>query len=433
LTERLSGGTIIISIMAESNLSDFPQQLAVQSWILYGIGMVMILLRTYARWHRVGSLNAFAADDWIMATAVPTFYTGLIVCLNTIATGGGSNLFPPELFSTFAQAEIDERIKGSKIVVVSEQFMLNVIWSLKACMLFMFARMLTGTTNMKWIKVAALWVVIGWFAVQITFFSACRPFVGYWAVPPPNPQCTTLEHFAIVQATFNISSDVLIIAVPIPMIMSLSLPLKQKIVLGILFGMGIFVIVAAILTKVYNLSDVYSTTYMLWYIREASVAVYVANLPGIWPLLREHIRFLREHTSYYATGQSKMPGQSSYGYGNMSRSRRQSRVRTFTNLSSHDVELAYDIKSGVTSIHTSGQRVLGSENPFVEREDIQRNDDRKDLEAGSSRKGMNGVAYMGVQIDTEVEIQSDQWMGSRLELAQSRVVRCEGPEAQAGR
>jgi len=69
----------------------------------------------------------------------------------------------------------------------------------------------------------------------------------------------------------------------------------------------------------------------------------------------------------------------------------------------------------------------------VEREDIQRSDDRKDLEAGSSRKGMNGVAYMGVHIDTEVEIQSDQWMGSRLELAQSRVVRCEGPEAQAGR
>ncbi|KAI4915738.1 hypothetical protein J4E90_004184 [Alternaria incomplexa] len=392
--------------MGESNMSDFAQQLSVQSWILYGIGMVMILLRTYARWHRVGSLNAFAADDWIMVTAVPTFYTGLIVCLNTIATGGGSNLFPPELFSTFTQGEIDERIKGSKIVVVSEQCMLNVIWSLKACMLFMFARMLTGTTNMKWIKVAALWVVIGWFAVQITFFSACRPFVGYWAVPPPNPQCTTLEHFAIVQATFNISSDVLIIAVPIPMIMSLSLPLKQKVVLGILFSMGIFV---------------------------ASVAVYVANLPGIWPLLREHIRFLREHTSYYATSQSQMPGQSSHGYGNLSRSKRQSRARTFTNLSSHDVELAYDIKSGITSIHAPGQRVLGSENPFVEREDIQRSDDRKDLEAGSSRKGMNGVAYMGVHIDTEVEIQSDQWMGSRLELAQSRVVRCEGPEAQAGR
>lgn len=32
---------------------------------------------------------------------------------------------------------------------------------------------------------------------------------------------------------------------------------------------------------------------MLWYTREASVAVYVANLPLIWPLLREWIPFLR--------------------------------------------------------------------------------------------------------------------------------------------
>jgi len=109
-------------------------------------------------------------------------------------------------------------------------------------MLFMYARMLTGTTNMKWIKAAATWVVVGWLSVEIAFFSACHPFTGYWAVPPPNPQCTTLEHFAIVQAAFNLSSDILIIAVPIPMIVSLSLPLKQKVVLGILFSMGTFVV-----------------------------------------------------------------------------------------------------------------------------------------------------------------------------------------------
>lgn len=52
-------------------------------------------------------------------------------------------------------------------------------------------------------------------------------------------------------------------------------------------------ITAAILTKVFNLSDVYNVDYMLWYTREASVAVYVANLPLIWPLLREWIPFLR--------------------------------------------------------------------------------------------------------------------------------------------
>jgi hypothetical protein len=56
-----------------------------------------------------------------MLTAVPLFYTGLITCLNIIAAGGGSNLFPPEQFASFSQMEIDERIKGSKIVIVSEQ------------------------------------------------------------------------------------------------------------------------------------------------------------------------------------------------------------------------------------------------------------------------------------------------------------------------
>lgn len=120
--------------------------------------------------------------------------------------------------------------------------MLNVIWTLKACMLFMYARMISGTTYSKWIKIVAVWVVLGWVAVQIAFFTACRPFTGYWAVPPPNPQCTTLEHFAIIQAVFNISSDCLIIILPLPMIKSLSLPLKQKLGLFILFSMGTFVV-----------------------------------------------------------------------------------------------------------------------------------------------------------------------------------------------
>jgi hypothetical protein len=56
-----------------------------------------------------------------MMTAIPIFYTGLIVCLNVIATGGGSNLFPPEQFDAFTQEEMNERIKGSKIVIVSDQ------------------------------------------------------------------------------------------------------------------------------------------------------------------------------------------------------------------------------------------------------------------------------------------------------------------------
>jgi hypothetical protein len=56
-----------------------------------------------------------------MMTLVPAFYTTLVVCLNVIAGGGGSNLYPPEDFPKFTAEEIQERIAGSKIVVISEQ------------------------------------------------------------------------------------------------------------------------------------------------------------------------------------------------------------------------------------------------------------------------------------------------------------------------
>jgi hypothetical protein len=122
------------------------------------------------------------------------------------------------------------------------QCMLTHVWVIKACMLLTFARMTSGTIYLRWIKIVAVWVVLGYVAVQVTISTACRPFTGYWTVPPPNPQCRMRQHYAIVQAIFNISTDLSIIAVPIPMVASITLPIKQKIGLRILFNMGIFVV-----------------------------------------------------------------------------------------------------------------------------------------------------------------------------------------------
>ncbi|KAF2756662.1 hypothetical protein EJ05DRAFT_71947 [Pseudovirgaria hyperparasitica] len=220
-------------------------------------------------------------------------YTTLVYTLNRIASGGGSNLFEPELFDTFTQEEIDERILGSKIVVISEQAMLCLIYLLKCCMLCMYYRITIGTRQTRLILLLSGYVAVGFIATEVGFFTFCRPFKGYWGMPPPDPQCTTLAHYAITQACFNLSSDVMMLLIAVPMVIRLNLPLKQKLVLALVFSMGTFVIIAAILTKVYNLSDVYDSSYMLWYIRESSVAVYVSNTPMIWPLLREFVPFLR--------------------------------------------------------------------------------------------------------------------------------------------
>jgi hypothetical protein len=247
--------------------------------------------------------------------------------------------------------------------------MLNLIYLLKVCILLMYRRLTIGTKHGKMIKYLGGYVAVGWVATEIAFFTACHPFKGYWAVPPPDPQCTTLAHYAIVQACFNISADLMMIFIPLPMIASLQLPLKQKIMLGVIFSMGFFVvssspslildpithiksqITAAILTKVFNLSNVYDTAYMLWYTREASVAVYVANLPMIWPLLREWIPYLR--TGLTRSNDSELPRYAT-GTNPRSGARSNSKHHSAMMHGFDDLETAVDHKS--SSIDTGSER-----------------------------------------------------------------------------
>ncbi|KAI5920888.1 hypothetical protein F4810DRAFT_713087 [Camillea tinctor] len=270
----------------------FEDALRVQSWSLYSVGMLFILLRLYGRARRLGGIANFQVDDYLMMLA-SVLYTALIVCLNVIAQGGGSNLYPPELEGTFTPQEIRERIYGSKIVVVSEQAMLNCIYTIKICMLIMYTRLTLGLTQQKAVRYLGVYVAMGWTASEVAFFTACMPFEGYWGMPPPNPQCTTLQYYAIVTGCFNISSDLLMLGIPIPLVLGMNMPWRRKVVLLLIFGLGLFVIIAALLTKIFNLTDIWDPSYMLWYVREASVAVYVSNLPMMWPLLRDWFPFLR--------------------------------------------------------------------------------------------------------------------------------------------
>jgi hypothetical protein len=85
--------------------------------------------------------------------------------------------------------------------------------------------------------------------------------------------------------------------IAIPLLVQVRVPLKQKMILLLLFGMGIFVIVAAVLNKVYCLvPSLISYVYMNWYFREATVAILVTNLPLIWSLLRDVFPALKSWT-----------------------------------------------------------------------------------------------------------------------------------------
>lgn len=188
---------------------------------------------------------------------------------------------------------------------------------------------------------------------------------------------------------------------------------------------------AAVLTKYFNLKDVYDTAYMLWYTRECSVAVYVANLPGIWPLLREKIRFLRTHTSSYQRSNSALPR---YGTGTVTRMQRSKHRSTLKpddelelgrNTSFATKSLTRSIHSSVKPLHDETVRSGSSDS------------DVKVLNQGWG-KGIN----LDIRVDREIEVARGSWDGrspgakERFEWeldARGPKTTIEGPEGEANK
>ncbi|KAI4286703.1 MAG: hypothetical protein L6R35_004042 [Caloplaca aegaea] len=144
------------------------------------------------------------------------------------------------------------------------------------------------------INIALIWVALGFVGTQLGLFLNCRPFSDYWAVPTDNTQCWSYFNYQVIEAVFNISSDIFVLAIAIPILLKLQVPLLQRAILVAIFGMGVFIIIAAILTKLFSLYPPLLTyAYLNWYCREASVCVYVTNLPAIWTLILDLFPRLR--------------------------------------------------------------------------------------------------------------------------------------------
>ncbi|KAJ5704167.1 hypothetical protein N7493_011305 [Penicillium malachiteum] len=286
----------------------FAERFARETWALYAVGVLGAVLRYTARVRRLGIRN-LQVDDYLMLNAV-IWYTILCVALNEVASGGGSNLMDQAEIDALTPKTTAERVRGSKWVFVSEHAFILCVWSLKACMLVIYARITEGLRQRKWINYIAVYVALGFIATELSLFLICRPLNNYWAVPTSNYQCQSYQYYEIVQGSLSISADIFMLLVAIPMLVQVRVPLKQKMILILLFGMGVFVIVAAILNKVYCLvPSLISYVYMNWYFREATVAILVTNLPLVWSLLRDVFPALKSWTGGSKRGTDRYKSQ----------------------------------------------------------------------------------------------------------------------------
>ncbi|KAL2753522.1 hypothetical protein ACRALDRAFT_2029333 [Sodiomyces alcalophilus JCM 7366] len=250
--------------------------LARESWTWYGLTWLVVVARMISRVLLRGSITKLQADDVLIAFAMACD-TVLIVGINIISQTN-SNLIDPADTSPLTPESIAEREYGSKWVLVVEQMQCIVIWTVKICFLLMFNRLtITLRQNIAVIIVAA-YVIVGFIVMEVLYLAIwCRPFYQYWAVPPDNVQCSAATNHLITNAALNISSDIMIILIPMPVLLQSQIPRQRKLILGGVFALGIFTILCAVLNKFYSFTEPFGQDWTFWYIRESSTALIVVT------------------------------------------------------------------------------------------------------------------------------------------------------------
>ncbi|CAG9980389.1 unnamed protein product [Clonostachys byssicola] len=332
-----------------------------ESWVWYALSWVIVLIRMASRKLVLGSWRKLQIDDYLMLVAMATD-TVLIVSMNIVARTS-SNLIDPNSHEELTPENIAERVYGSKMVLVVEQMQCITIWMIKACILLMYHRLTMSLKQNLAVKIVAGYTLGSFILMEILYLGVwCRPFTEYWAVPPASTQCSAATNHLITNAVFNLSSDIMIILIPMPVFLKSTLGIKKKAVLCGIFAVGLFTILSAILSKYYSFNQPFGVDWTYWYIRESSTAIITANLPLTWSLLQKcfGLKSFKDYSNPYSNQNTNSRFRSTT-YGRQSNKRGGTRSASQERITNVPLKIYQKREVQVTNAPVSPTRIESSE------------------------------------------------------------------------
>lgn len=250
---------------------------------------------------------------------------------NLLNHGSLNNYITPEAASLLTPSELSEIVNNMKWVFAQEHLVLAVLWSSKTVMLIIYWRITLvfshraqrntadpqnseGLKSRRWIFVPAAYAIMTFVGSEFALFFSCYPTRRRWDVPSNSRKhtsgidtmhhlltflllvnCSHYVHYQLILAILNISSSFIILAIGMPIIISLRLAPRQKWIVTIMFGLGAFDIIASALKANCTLHvTLYGFAFLSWYMRESTVALLVCNVPFAWSLLSDTFPRLKD-------------------------------------------------------------------------------------------------------------------------------------------
>ncbi|CAG8983868.1 hypothetical protein HYALB_00005506 [Hymenoscyphus albidus] len=252
--------------------------------ILFCFMSIRIFTRTYLR-------KIFGADDiFILLAMIPT--TAFFVI---------SIVADTKLYWTLHSYDIpaSKIPNGLKMVLVTELIFGLACTLTKLSMLMLVRRMLKSASSL-WRRITLLAIAI--VATQGTIFCftvifQCRPPQNYWKVTiEKDPNCIDDTASLLAAGIINTLTDFIVVLLPIKTVMSVSLPIKQRIPIVLLFAFGFISCFAGIARTYYTYQisqtwDKIWASYPIWV--TASLELYIgiicASIPATNPFFSTYL------------------------------------------------------------------------------------------------------------------------------------------------
>jgi len=186
---------------------------------------------------------------------------------------------------TLTPDETRHIVIGSKCLLAGWIIYTTLIWCLKGCMLFFYKRLTLNLRQQSLVNITGGVCVVAYIATITVYLTHCHPINRLWQVYPyPGNDCALNISKYLALVVTNVTTDAMILYIPLPLLWTVQIPARKKVIYGFWLCTGIFIMIATLLRCILCLQDVSQINVgTIWSIRETFVGIIAVNFPVLKP------------------------------------------------------------------------------------------------------------------------------------------------------
>ncbi|KAM5343756.1 hypothetical protein ACJ41O_012293 [Fusarium nematophilum] len=270
------------------------------------VSSAIVLLRLYTR---LVVLNKAGLDDWTILAAL------VIAIIDTVSTSLEAKYGLGRHIEAVSPEETIEQLKYLYVSILIYNVGMNIV---KISFLLQYRRIFQSV-RVHDVCFWAIIVVILWACLQTTLLAiSCLP-ISFLA-PSTAGWCLDTLPIWYFSSAMSLATDILIFCIPLPSVLKLQLPIRQKIMVILIFCLGFFVCIISVYRMCTLRGAVFSNDppwdnvgAAIWSPIELNCAIICASLPSLRPLVSKIVSGMSTNRSNNYVSYERYGSQNTIG------------------------------------------------------------------------------------------------------------------------